>query len=455
MYANLCYLIYNKYNMKRHIILIIIVTIGLPFFSVAQEHLFSLEDCINYALENSTDINRAQNNSEIQSVYLNQSKAARLPNLKLNASQQFSSTNNYDPSNDTWNRDGNSTFLASLSSQVNLYNGAKLKNTIKQNEINFNAAQMDIQTEQEYLSLVVLSAYIDVLLSKDNVRNSKLQLEATQKQLAYAQARKDAGAISLSDLLNIKSELATNKTSLIEAESNRRIMFVALMQLMNMPVRSDFDIQHPPLNQLLAENIETNPVTVYEVALNIQPSIKNAELKIESSEKGIKIAKADVLPSLDLNGVINTVYGSSINGVNFGEQISNGVNPYAGLSLSVPIFKNKETKTQIILAQIQVRNSELELMEMKNNLRKYIEQACTDAQTAQSNYNALQEQLKAENESYQVNNEMFTQGMINSVDLLSSKNNFIVAENKFTQAKYNLLLQNKIVEYYQGNPISF
>ena len=118
MYANLCYLIYNKYNMKRHIILIIIVTIGLPFFSVAQEHLFSLEDCINYALENSTDINRAQNNSEIQSVYLNQSKAARLPNLKLNASQQFSSTNNYDPSNDQWNRDGNSTFLASLSSQV-------------------------------------------------------------------------------------------------------------------------------------------------------------------------------------------------------------------------------------------------------------------------------------------------------------------------------------------------
>ena len=167
--------------MKRQIILIIIITIGLPFFSGAQEHLFSLEDCINCALKNSTDINRAQNNTEIQSVYLEQSKAARLPNLRLNASQQFSSTNNYSSSGDKWNRDGNSTFIASLSSQVNLYNGAKLKNSIKQNEINLNAAQMNIQTEQEYVGLNILSAYIDVLLSKDNVKNSQLQLEATQK----------------------------------------------------------------------------------------------------------------------------------------------------------------------------------------------------------------------------------------------------------------------------------
>jgi outer membrane protein len=124
-----------------------------------------------------------------------------------------------------------------------------------------------------------------------------------------------------------------------------------------------------------------------------------------------------------------------------------------GINLSIPIYQRKQVKTQVKAAQIQVSNAQLELTDMKNNLRKYIEQACTDVQTAQSNYLALQEQLEAEQESYDVASEMFSQGMVNSVDFLLSKNNLIIAENKFTQAKYNLILQNKIVEYYLGKPI--
>jgi outer membrane protein len=443
--------------MSKQILLIIIITIatiGFPQIAEAQEKSFSLNDCINYALENSTDIGRAKNSVESQNAYLEESKAARLPNLQLSADQQLSSTGSYSTTNSEWSREGNTTLSVSLNSQVTLYNGAKIKNTIRQDQINLEYAELNIQTEQELIGLNILTAYINVLLAKDNVKNSQLQLDITSKQLLYAEARKDAGSISLSDLLIIKSQLASDKTSLIESESDLRISLVSLMQLMNMPVSSDFDIQQPNIDELIGNTIETDPVMVYEIALGIQPSIKTATLNVESNETGISIAKADALPKLTLNGGMDTGYGSSIDGVNFGEQFSNKVNPYVGLSLSVPIFQQKQTKTLVKLAQIQVNNSELELIDMKNDLRKYIEQACTDAQTAQSNYQALQEQLDAENESYQVANEMFTQGMMNSVDYLLSKNNLIVAENEFTQARYNLILQNKIVEYYLGNKIS-
>ena len=150
---------------------------------------------------------------------------------------------------------------------------------------------------------------------------------------------------------------------------------------------------------------------------------------------------------------MSTGYGSNIANINLGEQFSQSVNPYIGLSLSIPIFQQKQVKTQVKAAQIQTNYTKLELKDLKNNLRKYIEQACTDAQTAQSNYEALKEQLEAEQESYDVANEMFSQGMINSVDFLLAKNNLIITENKLTQAKYTLILQNKIVEYYLGNPI--
>lgn len=435
------------------LIIIVIITLCCPLVLVAQDQLFSLEDCINYALENSTDINRAQNDVMIQNAYLEQSKAARLPNLQLGINQQLNSTSTYNTTNSEWNRNNNNSLNASLSSQLTLYNGLKLKNTILQNQINVKASELNIQTEQELISLNILSFYIDVLLAKDNLKNSKLQLEATQKQLKYAEARKEAGVISLSDLLNIKSQFATDKTTFTEAESSLRIARVYLMQLMNMPIIEDFDIQHPDIDKLINQDIETNPEIVYEVALDIQPNIQTAKLNLESTKTGISIAKSGAFPSVTLNGGLNSGYGSSISYIDFGEQFANNVNPYLGLSLSIPIYQRKQTKTQVKVAKIQTNNSELELIDIKNSLRKYIEQACTDAQTAQSNYIALQEQLEAENESYQVANEMFKQGMINSVDFLASKNNLIIAENKFTQAKYNLILQYKIVEYYLGSSI--
>ena len=440
--------------MSRQIILVIIITFSYPVISEAQEQPFSLQDCISYALENNTDIGRAKNTVKSQNAYLELSKAARLPDLQLDASKQFNSASQYSTIENRWSRVNTTTLRTSLNSQVTLYSGAKLINTIRQNQIHLEAAELNIQTEQELISLNILFGYIDVLLAKDYLRNSQLQLEATQNQLEYTNAQKEVGAISLSDLLKIKSQWATQKAASIEAENNLRITLVSLMQLMNMPVSSNLDIQKPNIDKLIASTIETNPQRVYEIALGIKPNIKSANLQVESAEFGTRISKADALPNMNLNGGIGTSYASSLNEADLGEQFSNSLNPYVGLSLVVPIFQRKQIKTQVELAQIQVVNSELELTDTKNNLRKYIEQVCTEAQTAQSNYLALQEQLKAENESYEVANEMFTQGMIASVDFLLSKNNLIVAENKFTEAKYNLILKKKNVEYYFGNTIS-
>lgn len=438
--------------MKIYITILFIALLS-PLVLLAQTQPFSLEDCIEYALENSTDIDRSQNDVVLQSAYLEQSKASRLPNLQLGINQQLTSTGNYNSIDGEWNRNSNSTLNASFNSQITLYNGAKIKNTISQSKINLESAEISIQAERELISLNILSFYMDALLARENLKNSQLQLEATQKQLAYAEAKSEAGVLSRSDLLYIKSQLASDKTSKIEAESNMRIALVSLMQIMNMPINDNFNIQQPDIENIIKQNSEYNSETVYNVALGIQPNIQTAELNVKSAEIGVEIAKSGVLPSLTLNGGLATGYGSNISNVNLGEQFSNSINPYVGLSLSIPIYQRKQVKTQIKTAQIQTNNAMLELTDMKNNLRKYIEQACTDERTAQSNYAALMDQLEAEQESYDVASEMFFQGMVNSVDFLLSKNNLIIAENKFTQAKYTLVLQNKIVEYYLGEPI--
>ncbi|PKQ61840.1 hypothetical protein BZG02_14540 [Labilibaculum filiforme] len=444
--------------MIKHFILIQIIVLGIiPKLIQAQEQAFSLNDCINYAWENSTEISRANNSTAIQKAYLSQSKAERGPNLFLNGSQTISSTKNYEYSDtdESWKQNSSSKLSVSLNSEITLYNGAKLKNTIAQNKTKLAASDTDIQTEKELISLNILSSYITTLLAIKNVNNSDVQLASTAKQFELAEARKAAGIISTTDFLNIKSQYASDKAVFVDAKNTLRVNMVALMQLMNMPINDSFTIQEPNIDALLKTVSVTDANFIYNVALGIQPSIKVAELNLKSAQMNIKLAQADAMPQLSLGGSIGTGYSSDLDPVNFSDQFSNQINPSIGLSLSVPIFQRKKVKTNVKIANIQTHNEALTLIDLKTDLRKYIEQACTDAQIASSNYLALQEQYDAENESYQLSNEMFTQGMINSVDFLTSKNNLVSAENKLTQAKYNVLLQNKIIDYYLGNTILF
>ena len=200
---------------------------------------------------------------------------------------------------------------------------------------------------------------------------------------------------------------------------------------------------------------ETDATEVYNVALGLQPGIKTAQLELESADLDIKLAKADARPALSMTGGINSWYSSTQTGITLVEQLSGQVNPSLGLSLSIPIYQRKKVKNNIKQAEIQYENYQYNLVDIKNDLRKAIEQACTDALTAQSTYDSRTEQLEAEQESYRLAEEMFAQGLVNAVDYLASKNNLTTAENNQTQSKYNMILQNRVVNYYLGNPIKF
>ena len=418
----------------------------------SQEKPLSLNECIQYALENSTTMGRAGNTVVSQKSALEQKKAQRGPDLSLSANESLSSGNSYSNTEDKWNRETSSNMSVSLSSNITLYNGARIKNAILQGEINVSAAETDIKTKEELLSLDVLSAFISVLQAKEQVKNSQSQLNATEKLLEEASIKREAGVMSPADYLNTRSQFASDKASLVNSESSLRLALVGLMQTMNMPVSNSFDIVQPDTETLLKLNTETDAGIVYNVALGIQPGVKTAQLELESAEYDIQLAKGNYLPKLSLNGGLQTNY-SSVSDINWGDQLTNQVTPALGLSLSIPIYQRKEVKNNVKQAAVARDNYEYALTDIKNDLRKSIEQACLDVQIAQSSYQSYEEQYLAEQESYKLAQEMFEQGMLSSVDFNTSKNNLSAAENNFTGAKYDLILQNEIVEYYLGNKI--
>jgi outer membrane protein len=419
--------------------------------SEAQQKNWTLEDCINFALEQNVQVKKADLSNDRNQLYSEQAKANRLPNLNASVRQNFD-----------WNKSqinttgsygaltvANGTTI-SMNSSISVFNGMKISNKIKQSELDLESGHLYSETIKESVSLTIMNAFLQILYSQEQVKNAEKQIEATSEQLALAAERVALGVISQSDYLQIKSELANEKLTLANAQSQLSTSKVNLMQQMELPVDANFNISSPALDSLLNENRTPDAQEIYNLALGIKPQIKNAALTTESATIGVKIAKADALPSLSMDAGVGTGYSSVNTGADYVGQIENRISPSIGLSLSIPIFQKKQIKTNVSVAQIAISDAGLDEINTKNQLRKDIEQACQNVISAQSEYAANVEQMQAQNESNQVSTEKFKLGLMNSVDYLFEKTNLITAESKFLQSKYNLIFSYKVLDFYKG-----
>ena len=292
-----------------------------------------------------------------------------------------------------------------------------------------------------------------MLYAEEQVKNSEKQIESTEGQLRLAGERLNLKIIAQSDYAQVKSQLASEKYTLANSQSQLSIAKVNLMQLMELPVSPDFNIAKPDLDEYINQNRVTDVTSVYETSLSIRPQVQYAAINKDIAAIDEKIARAGYLPSLSANAGIGSSFASQMVDP-YLNQLSNGIRPYVGISLSVPIYQKKQVKSSISLAKIGYEDAILSETDIKNELRKNIEQACTDVNSAQVEYEASLEQYQATLEASTLNEEKFNQGLINSVDYLVSKTNLIVAESQLLQSKYKMLFSYKILDFYSGIPLS-
>ncbi len=422
----------------------------------AQEKVWSLNDCIDYALSKNVDIRKSVLSTKEDEINLAQSKENLLPTLSGSASTDYSwQKETLTEENSFGKRQRSNTTSFGLDASATLFNGSKLKNKVKQAKINFQSSQYASETEKESVQLSILEAYLEILYSQESVKKDKQQIESTTEELNLAKERLDVGVISQSDYLEIKSELASEKSTLADDLSTLATDRVTLMQLMELPVDDSFQIESPEIDDLLA-SVQGTPSAndVYLQALQIKPQIKEAELNLKSAKLDEKIAQAALYPTLSLSGGLSTGWSGQISGFSKSSQLKNQFTPSVGLSLSIPIFSNYQGKNNLDLAKISTSSVELDEIDTKNTLRKNIEQACVDLTTNRVKYEANMEAYDSAKESYEVASEKYKQGLINSVDFLSVKTDLITAENGLLQATFNLVFSDKRLDFYKGIPIS-
>jgi outer membrane protein len=443
--------------MKMQLLIVLIsLIISVPVFPQTSEtdSIWTFEDCIQYALVQNIQVRKSDLANQSALLNIGSSKAQRLPNLNATVNQSFKWGNQEDISSGETEFTGSNATNYSLNSSVSLFNGLSLNYRIKQAGLDFESSRYNSETIKESISLSILDAFLQVLYTEEQVKNSQKQLESTTEELRLAEERLNLSIISQSDYLQVKSQLASEKLTLANAQSQFAIAKVNLMQLMELPVSNNFIFSHPDMNEVANQDRVPDATSVYSTALDIKPQVKNAEMNKESATYDEKIARASYFPVLSLNAGVGTGYSSVTSNEVYFNQVNDQISPSIGFNLSIPIFQRNQVKTNVSNARIGIQNAELSEIEIKNQLRKEIEQACVDVTSAQIEYEASLEQYQATEESYMLAEEKFGQGLINSVDFLFVKTNLIVAESQLLQSKYNLIFSYKILDFYTGVPLT-
>ena len=422
---------------------------------MAQHKVWSIDECIQYALEKNIQVQKAKVSNDISQINLNYAKSAWYPSLSGSARENFDWSNQLNTTTGSTVFKGTNGMNLSLSSGMTVFNGNKIHNSVRKAETDYEADKYNTDVIKESVSLNVLNAYLQVLYAEEQVKNSEDQISSLEEQLNLADERLKLGVIANSDYLQVKSQLATEKQTLAIAQSQLAINKIALMQLMELTETNDISIQRPNLDSLINQKRIPDPKEVYQISLGIKPEVKNAELAKRSSQISIDLARANFYPDLSLNAGMSTIYSSSKTGSSFGYQIKDNLSPAIGITASVPIYLNRQVRTNVEIAKKNTNNAELDELNVKNQLRKAIEQACQDVVSSQIEYEASAEAYKAVKESYDVASEKYFQGLMNSVDFLIQKTSFISVESSFLQSKYRLIFSYKVLDFYSGQSLSF
>ncbi len=432
-----------------------IVFIMTGYTVKAQTTPWTLEKCIEYARQNNIQIKSQKITKELSDVDLEQTKAQRFPTLNFssNFGVSFQNTTTY---NDFMEKTDAAAYSDNygLNTGVTLYSGGKLNKTIKQKQIENSAYSYDIEQSALDIEISVVQAYLQILYANESLEIAKKAVALSQTQVERGLQMYQAGSISKADLAQLQSQNAGDKHQLTQAKNSLSSAKLTLKQLLELELEDEFDVVFTEFDDQQVLKIIPDLYSVYQAALNNLPQMKSSALSVESANMAISVAKASMLPTISASASINTGTISSA-GASYFEQLGNKINENIGLNLSIPIFNNKQIRTNINKAELQSESAQLQDLSLKKQLLSTIESLHNDAVSAQSQYVSAKEQLDAAKASFELVNEQFLAGLKNTIEMITEQNNYTNALSTLLQSRFQAVSCLMLLELYQYQNMNF
>ena len=416
--------------------------------SMHAQKKWTLDECINYAMENNVSMKLAKLQKQSAQEDVEQSKAALFPTLTASTNQGVG----YSPWDNTKADKAYYNGSYNVNAQWTVWNGGQNTNAVKLDKLTAEQTVLSANETGNSIQEQITKLYIQILYLTEAIEVNRQSLETSKKNEERGQQMVEVGKMSKADLAQLTAQRASSEYNIVESETQLARYKMQLKQVLELKDEKEFDIAIPSTTdqQALADIPSLN--SVYEDALTHRPEIKNAKLDIEASNLQLKIAKAGKLPTVTLNGGVSTST-SSLSSLAWGTQMKNGFGVTASVGVSVPIFDGRRAKTSINKAILAQEQAQVRYNNEQIDLYATIEGYWLDAVNNQQKFRSASATVESEQESYNLLSEQFNLGLKNIVELMTGKDKLLVAQQNKLQSKYTTILAQQLLKFYQSGTI--
>ena len=419
--------------------------------SVRAQQGWTLDRCIDYAIENNIQIRQSDITAQTRDVDLNSARGNRLPGVSAGASQSWSFGRSLTIDNTYANTNTASTSF-SIGADMTLFAGGRISGNIHNALLGLEAAMSDLERIKDDVRVQVAQAFIQIVYNRSILDVARNQVTIDSMQVERLTELAAIGKASSAEVSSQKATLAQSQLSVTQAQNNLSMSILTLTQLLDLPSPDGFDVISPDADAL-EFRIPDSPEDIYAQALDIKPSIKSEEIRLQQASNSIDIAKGGYYPTLSLSAGAGTGYYTSSNRTsdNFGSQIKNNFGPHIGLNLSIPIFSRNSNRNSVRSAQLSRMNQEMQLDNAKKQLYKEIQQAYYNAVASKSRYESSQEVETSAQESFQLVQAKYEGGKASITEFNESKNRLVTAQADVIKYRYEYLFNTALLKFYRNS----
>ena len=411
---------------------------------------WSLDECIQYAVEHSNSVKQSQYNCQQRSIELNTARNSVWPSLQANGSQGFNFGRGLSEDNTyTMNSTANTSF--SIGGSLDLFTGLRVKNNITMGKLNLQAATADYEKAKDDIRIAVMQAYIQILFDMEISKVAAEQISIDSMQVERLSAMEKAGKAGPAEVAAQKSALAQCRLTHTQAANQLSLDLLNLSQLLELTSPEGFSVIPMDVSNFTV-NALPDPEQVYSQAIGVRPSIKAEEIRYDYAKANISLAKSGYVPTLSMNGGIGTNYYALLGYQNkkFGQQLKDNFSPYLGFSLYIPIFDKLVTRNNVRSAKLQLSSQQLQLDNVKKALYKEIQQAYYGAVSARDKFNSSKTAVESAEEAFLLEKARYENGKATLTEFNEAKNNFLKTSSDLVQAQYDYIYKVQLLEFYRS-----
>lgn len=432
---------------------------ALTTTSVMAQQKWTLQDCLDYALANNIQLRQSRLTEAQDAEDVRMRRAALLPSLSFSTNHNAS----WRPWSQSYVNLSGGT-MTSTSSEVNyngsyglnanwtVWNGGRNQKNLEKSKLTAEMAEYATEESANSIQEQITQLYVQILYQAEAVRVAEQVLEASKMQRDRAAEMVNVGSLARVDLKQLEAQVSQDEYTVINNRTQCDNYKLRLKQLLELVGTDDFDVAIPSVSDANVLSPVPSKEEVYANAYGVRPEIKSSRLSIEQSELDVNIARRGYLPSVSMTAGVGTNNSSGVH-TDLTEQWRRNFSNSIGLTVSVPIFDNRQNRTNVQKAKLSKEAADLSLQNTEQELYQQIESYWLNARNAQQQYVAAKANVESMQETYDLVSEQFRLGLKNIVELTTGKNNLLQAEQQLLQSKYTALYNLAMLRFYQGEPI--